>query len=249
MEDINLHIFKDLESLSLAALEKFLAVANQSIAARGRFLVALNGGGTPQRLFELLAAAPDKIDWTRAHAFWGDERLVPASDPGNNYALAKQTLFDHVSIPAENIHRVNTDLSTGSGQRLDPAEAVADYCLLLKRFAAPPFAWPRFDLVLLGMGDDGHTASLFPGSPVDASAPVVAVTANYQGRPANRITLTPPVFNSAREIFFLVCGASKADALSHVLNRGSEARFPAARIRPNDGTVHWFVDEAAAGKL
>jgi len=236
-----LKIFKNLDDLSRAAAQEFLATANEAISARGQFLVALNGGGTPKRLFELLASTPDKMDWSRAHVFWGDERLVPVSESQNNYAMAKQTLLDRVPIPAENIHRVNTDL--------DPAEAVADYIRTLERFATSPLRWPRFDLVLLGMGDDGHTASLFPGSPVEESVPVVAVTADYQGRPANRITLTPPVFNSAHKILFLVSGASKADALRHVLNGDSEVQFPAVRIHPTTGTVQWFVDEAAAGQL
>ena len=244
-----LRIFKDLNALSQAAAQEFITVANEAISERGQFLVALNGGDTPKRLFELLASSPHKIDWTRAHVFWGDERLVPASDPENNYAMAKQTLLNHVAIPIENIHRINTDPSTGSGQRLEPAEAVADYVQTLKRFAPAPLDWPRFDLVLLGMGDDGHTASLFPGSPVEVTEPVIAVTADYQGRPANRITLTPLVLNGARKILFLISGASKAEALRRVLNGDSQVQFPAARIHPTDGMVNWFVDEAAASKL
>ena len=236
-----LRIFKDLNALSQAAAQEFITVANEAISERGQFLVALNGGDTPKRLFELLASSPHKIDWTRAHVFWGDERLVPASDPENNYAMAKQTLLNHVAIPIENIHRINTDLS--------PAEAATDYTLTLKRFASPPLNWPRFDLVLLGMGDDGHTASLFPGSPVEVTEPVIAVTADYQGRPANRITLTPLVLNGARKILFLISGASKAEALRRVLNGDSQVQFPAARIHPTDGMVNWFVDEAAASKL
>ena len=236
-----LRIFKDLETLSRAAANYFVMSANKAISEQGRFLVALNGGATPKYLLELLASTPDKIDWMRAHVFWGDERLIPVDDPESNYGMAKRILLSRVAIPADNIHRINTDLT--------PAETVADYSLTLKRFASPPLTWPRFDLVLLGMGDDGHTASLFPNSPVNEVEPVIAVIADYQGRPANRITLTPLVFNSAREVLFLVSGASKAEALKHVLKGDSEVQFPAARIHPTNGTINWFVDEAAASKL
>lgn len=234
-------IFPNLETLSHAAAETFITIANESTEQRGQFFVALNGGGTPKRLFELLASAPDKMDWSRTHVFWGDERMVPADDPENCYGMAKRILLDHVAIPADHIHRVRTDLA--------PAEAVADYIRTLELYASPPLAWPRFDLVLLGMGDDGHTASLFPGSPVTVSEPVLSVTANYQGRPANRVTLTPLVFNSARDVIFMAAGASKAEALKRVLNGDSEVQFPAARIHPTDGNITWFVDEVAAQKL
>ena len=233
--------FKDSEALGRGSAAFFISSAKQAISAHGRFLVALNGGGTPRRLFELLASAAGKMDWPHTHVFWGDERYVPSNDPESNYRMAKEILLDRVPIPLDHIHRINTDLA--------PAEAVADYSLTLKRFAELPLDWPRFDLILLGMGDDGHTASLFPGSPVNITDPVIAVTANYQGRPASRITLTLPVINSAREILFLVSGASKAEALKHVLNGDSEVQFPAARIKPTNGVLTWFVDETAASKL
>jgi 6-phosphogluconolactonase len=236
-----LRVFHDLESLSRAAATHFIQIANESIAQRGRFLVALNGGGTPKRLFQLLAAAPDKMDWSRTHVFWGDERLVPPDDAESCYGLAKGLLLDFVPIPADHIHRVLT--------HLEPAEAASDYARTLQRFAPPPLAWPRFDLALLGMGDDGHTASFFPNSPTDVSEPVIPVVARYQDRPARRVTLTPPVFNSAREIMFLVAGASKAEALKRVLNGENPLQYPAARIQPTDGTILWLVDDAAAGKL
>lgn len=236
-----LRVFDDLESLSRAAAAYFIQVATDAIAARGRFLVALNGGGTPKRLFQLLASEPDEMDWSRAHVFWGDERCVPPDDAESSYALAKELLLDHVPVPAENIHRVRTEQ--------EQTEAATDYARTLQRFASAPLAWPRFDLVLLGMGDDGHTASLFPGSPVDVTEPVIAVSADYQGRPARRITLTPSVFNSARNVMFLVSGKSKADALKHVLKADDPLHYPAARIHPSEGTTMWMVDEAAASHL
>jgi 6-phosphogluconolactonase len=241
MERQMLRIFPDLEHISHAAAAIFIDAAHAAIAQRGRFLVALNGGGTPKRLFQLLAAAPDKMDWSRTHVFWGDERLVPPDDAESCYGLAKGLLLDRVPIPADNVHRVNTNL--------EPAAAASDYALTLSRFATPPLAWPRFDLVLLGMGDDGHTASLFPGSPVDVVEPVLPVVAHYQDRPARRVTLTQLVFNSAREVLFLVAGASKAEALKHVLNLENPLQFPASRIQPTDGTTMWLVDDAAAQQL
>jgi 6-phosphogluconolactonase len=237
-------IYKNIDDLSRAAAEIFTESVSQAITQRGKFLVALSGGSTPNQLYQLLASAPyrDQIDWERAHVFWGDERCVPADDRGNNYFQARQALLDQVNIPADNVHRV---LST-----LEPASAALEYARTLKEFAAPPLAWPRFDLVLLGMGDDGHTASLFPGSPVNETEPVIAVTANYQDRPANRVSLTPMVFNSARRVIFLVTGLGKAVTLTQVLSDiYTMDLLPAQRIQPIDGEVLWLVDEAAASKL
>jgi 6-phosphogluconolactonase len=147
-------------------------------------------------------------------------------------------LIKHLPIPSENIHRVASDL--------EPDAAATDYARVLKEYAVPPLDWPRFDLVLLGMGEDGHTASLFPGSPVDATEPVIAVTAHYQGRPAQRVTLTPLVFNAARQVVFLVTGANKAVTLTGVFgDYNSVEQIPAKRIQPTDGKVTWLVDEAA----
>jgi len=237
-------IFKDIHELSLTAANLFIESASQSIAQRGRFLVALSGGSTPARLYQLLAGAPyrDQMDWSKVHVFWGDERCVPKDDPGNNYFQARQSLLDHVNIPADHIHRVQSDL--------EPASAAVEYAQTLKEFSAPPLEWPRLDLVLLGMGDDGHTASLFPNSPVDVTAPVIAVTANYQDRPANRVSLTPLVFNGARRVIFLITGLSKAVTLTRVFSDITNMDLlPAQRIRPTNGELLWLVDEAAASKL
>jgi 6-phosphogluconolactonase len=229
-------IFKDSDELSRVAADMFVTLATQAIRERGRFIVALSGGSTPTALYRLLAREP--LDWTRVHIFWGDERLVPPDDPESSYGQAREVLLKHLPIPSENIHRVASDL--------EPDAAATDYARVLKGFAAPPLDWPRFDLVLLGMGEDGHTASLFPGSPVDATEPVIAVTAHYQGRPAQRVTLTPLVFNAARQVVFLVTGANKAVTLTGVFgDYNSVEQIPAKRIQPTDGKVTWLVDEAA----
>jgi 6-phosphogluconolactonase len=233
--------FKDISELSQYAARSFIGIANKAIAERGRFLVALSGGSAPMRLYELLGNQfHSEVDWSRAHFFWGDERCVPVDDAGNSYGQTKKVLFD--KIGTTNIHRVISELT--------PDSAAMDYAHTLKVFSDPPLDWPRFDLVLLGMGDDGHTASLFPNSPVDVTSPTLAVTANYQDRPANRVTLTQLVINDAREIWFLVAGRNKAETLLNVLDGAYKPKlYPAQRIKPVDGNLFWMIDEEAASLL
>jgi 6-phosphogluconolactonase len=244
MASPTIHTLKNLDEISRRAAELFVETASESISERGRFLVALSGGNTPMGLFRLLASASyrEKVDWGKTQLFWGDERCVAPDDPGSSYGQAKEALLDHILIPAENVHRIPSGPS--------PAAAATDYARVLRDFATLPHDWPRFDMVLLGMGDDAHTASLFPGSPVEVSSPTLAVTAQYQGRPAQRITLTPVVFNAARRIVFLVSGASKAEPLVKVLfGDYHPENLPAQRIQPTDGEVIWLVDEAAGSRL
>ncbi|MGE5072452.1 MAG: 6-phosphogluconolactonase [Anaerolineae bacterium] len=239
----DVRVFDDLDSLSAAAAALFTEACASAVAERGRALVALSGGSTPAGLYSLLARPPylHQVDWPRLHVFWGDERLVPPTDPQSNYRQAYDAFLSRVPIPDANIHRVPVELP--------PSGAAQAYALTIKQFADSPLLWPRLDLVLLGMGDDGHTASLFPGSPVDLTVPAVAVTGDYQGRPANRVTLTPPVFNAARRVLFLVSGQSKSQSLAHVLYGSYQPdRLPAQRIRPTDGELIWLVDRAAASR-
>jgi 6-phosphogluconolactonase len=237
-----IRVFKDINELSQYAANLFVETANRSIAERGRFLAALSGGNTPMRLYELLGNSfQDRVDWTQTHFFWGDERCVPVDDAGNSYGRTKKVLFDKINIPDENIHRILSEL--------EPDSASREYARTLTVFAEPPLAWPRFDLTLLGMGDDGHTASLFPNSPMDVDSPTLVVTANYQGRPANRVTLTQKVLNSSRNVLFMVAGKSKAVTLSRVLSdKYIPVELPAQRIAPQNGTLTWLVD-AEAGSL
>lgn len=239
----DLRIFEEFERLSRHAANLFIEQANRAILERNRYLVALNGGSTPTRLFQLLASKyGDQVDWSKIHIFWGDERCVPPTDEGSNYRQAYDLLLSKVSIPESNIHRVQGEL--------DPVAASNEYTKTLKRFAEPPLEFPRFDLVYLGMGEDGHTASLFPDSPVEVGEPVIAVTANYQDRPANRVTLTQLVINQARMVVFMATGEKKADTLAQVLSdRYNPAQYPAQRIDPEDGQLIWLVDESAASNL
>jgi 6-phosphogluconolactonase len=238
-----IRVFKDMEELSHAAANLFEERAAESITEQNRFLVALNGGNTPNRLFQLLARKlHEDLDWSKVHVFWGDERCVPPEDAGSSYGQARDLLLSHVPVIGSNIHRIKGELG--------PIKASREYALILKEFASPPLEWARFDLVYLGLGEDGHTASLFPGSPVDVSEPVMPVTAHYQDRPADRVTLTPVVFNSARRIVFMATGEIKAHALAEVLSdRYNPELYPAQRIKPTDGRLIWLLDEAAASKL
>jgi len=190
------------------------------------------------------------VPWERVHVFWGDERAVPPDHPGSNYRQAREALLDHVPLPPGNVHRMRGELEPG-----DAARAYADE---LRAFFGAP--WPVFDLLLLGMGDDGHTASLFPGSTLlitgastalrETVQPVLGLTAHYQDRPARRVTLTPPAINAARNVFFLVSGASKAQALRAVLQGPRQPDlFPAQIVRPTNGRLLWLVDEDAASLL
>ena len=239
----DIRIFKDLEALSHEAANLFIEQAAHTIKERGRFLVALNGGSTPNRLFQLLATDyRDKVDWSKVHVFWGDERCVPPEDSGSSYGQARGALFTHVPIPETNIHRV-------IGEH-EPAVASKEYAITLKEFADAPFDFPRFDLVYLGMGEDGHTASLFPGSPVDVTEPTLPVTAQYQDRPANRVTITQLVFNQAHMVVFMATGEKKANTLAQVLSDSYNPELlPAQRIEPKNGQLIWLVDEGAAGQL
>lgn len=242
-----IEIFPDLDSLAQAAAERFSALAREAVAGRGQFLVCLSGGSTPLAMYRLLAGPRycDNLPWDKMIFLWGDERLVPPDDPQSNYGQAWKTLLGRVAVRAENVVRVRGELPA--------AEAAAAYAAELRRLAGPssPQPWPRLDLVLLGLGSDGHTASLFPGSdPAQGeSCPVLAVSGDYQGRPAARVTLAPAVFNTARQVIFLVAGGDKAIALTATLGAARDPRrWPAQRIQPAAGRITWLVDAAARGE-
>jgi 6-phosphogluconolactonase len=228
-------VFDDAEALAHHAAQWLGAAAQHS---SGRFAVALSGGSTPRRLYELLADA--ELPWKRVHWFWGDERFVPPDHPDSNYRMAREALLSRAPVPGTNIHAIRTEGVT-------PEDAAAGYEAALKRFYGAETLSrerPLFDAVLLGIGEDGHTASLFPGHAAldETQRWVVAV----RGAKAQaRITLTYSALQSSRETAFLVAGAAKKDALRRA--QAGERATPAGRLRPA-GDVHWFVDRAAAGK-
>jgi 6-phosphogluconolactonase len=236
-------VLEGAEEVARAAAERFVELAQAAVGERGRFAAALSGGSTPRRAYELLAGEDyrGRVDWPRAHLFFGDERMVPPDDSESNYRMAGEALLSRVPIPPENVHRIN-----GLGDALANARLYEDE---LRTFFNDD-AWPRFDLVLLGMGDDGHTASLFPGTAaLDERAAWVA--ANWVEKfNAYRVTLTAPAINRAAHVLFLVTGAGKAEALGEVLRGEPDPRrLPSQLIRPLDGALEWLVDRAAAARL
>jgi 6-phosphogluconolactonase len=234
-------IVPDSAALAQTAAQEFHRLAEAAVRERGRFSVALSGGNTPRSVYSLLAAEHKDLPWDRIHAFFGDERHVPPDHPDSNFRMASESLLSRVPIPTANIHRIHAEL--------DPEAAANQYDSELRDFFhLLDHDWPRFDLVLLGLGDDGHTASLFPGSQAlkDVSHLVVA---NWVDKlQAFRITLTFPVLNHALETFFLVSGAGKVQILSDVLRPGVN-KYPAQSIHPTDGRLLWLVDRDAGGLL
>jgi 6-phosphogluconolactonase len=244
---VEVEVFPDSRALIRAEAERVVTIARASVAARGRCLLALAGGSTPRPLYELLAepAYAPRIDWSRTHLFWGDERCVPPDHPDSNYRMTREALIDRVPLPPENVHRI-------AGEK-DPHEAATDYERLLERFIGPgPTPSRSFDLALLGMGADGHTASIFPGSAAVSAHDHWALPIHVE-RPREmwRVTLTPMVFNAAGDVTFLVTGTDKAARLEEVLRQGDGPLPPppARLIRPVSGELHWMVDAAAGARL
>jgi 6-phosphogluconolactonase len=238
-------IVQDLQELSTVAADRFARLAAGAVAAHGRFSAALSGGGTPQGMYRRLAEAHgpgsgQPIPWRQVHLFWGDERAVPPTDPENNFGQAWQAFIKHVPIPSGQVHRIRTDLA--------PEAAAHIYAAELEAFFGS--AWPEFDLVLLGMGEDGHVAALFPGSPAlaERTQPVTVSTAEYQGRPAQRVTLTLPAINAARHVLLLVSGAAKAPTVRAVIDRSSD-HLPAQQVCPSHGRLTWVLDQDAASEI
>jgi 6-phosphogluconolactonase len=229
----------------MADLSRRVAVAavgtiNDAVRTRGKCSIVLSGGSTPRTLYSLLASEfREQIPWTHVHLFWGDERYVPPEDPRGNFRMAKETLLDHVPCPAENIHRMPTHFPAAD-------TAARDYERTLRSEFVKE--WPDFDLVLLGLGDDGHTASLFPGSVALAERTRWVVAAHAPAEPRLRLTLTLPALTRAATVYFLAAGSDKAHALRHVLQgAGDWIRYPAAGVRLGTGNVIWWVDREAAG--
>jgi 6-phosphogluconolactonase len=239
-------------SLARAVAERFVDFADRSVAARGRFLVALAGGSTPREAYGLLASDEmvSWVDWSRVHLFWGDERCVPPEHPDSNYRMARQTLLDRVPLPGENVHRIRGELL--------PERAADEYERELRALAAEQ-ARPdtsggdevlRVDLVLLGMGEDGHTASLFPGTAAmeERSRWVVAQRGPAAG--AWRVTLTPVVINAAANIAIVVSGSGKAERLRQALTTPPQPQIlPVQAVQPTNGRLVWMVDAGAAALL
>ncbi|HSN76505.1 MAG TPA: 6-phosphogluconolactonase, partial [Anaerolineae bacterium] len=239
----NLTIYLDKEAFIAGAAEFMVERAVEALAQRGRWTVALAGGGTPQPIYARLAEAgsAQRIDWSRVHVFFGDERCLPPDDPLSNYRMAREALLDFVPLPPDNVHRIRGED--------DPALAALAYEQTIQRLFRT-MAPPAFDLICLGMGDNGHTASLFPGTAALREQARWVVPQYVEVMQTWRVTMTAPLLNAARHAAFFVEGAGKADMLQRVLHGPYDPDvLPAQMIQPTGGQLHWLVDAATAGRL
>ena len=237
-------VFPDIDALSRGALDELMRVMAEAVRERGRFSIALSGGRTPEKMYRLWAERErqsPQTPWDKVHLFWGDERYVPKDDRLSNYCMTCEALIAHVPIPAGNVHRV-----PGPEDFATPEAAAEAYDAELRKFFG--VGAPAFDLQLLGLGGEGHTASLFPGSPALEEKRRLVMAVEAPAKPSRRLTLTPVVLNQARNTFFLVAGADKREiirALQAEPDSGG-SQYPAGRVRPG-GPVLWFLDRAAMG--
>jgi 6-phosphogluconolactonase len=234
-----IHVYPGVKEASVAAAEFFVEAALQAVRARGRFCVALSGGNSPRRTYELLARLPysPKVPWQETHIFWGDERFVPQDSPLSNAGMALGLLLRRVRIPPSQVHPMPVDLP--------PRQAADEYEKLLRRFFGRRA--PRFDLILLGLGANGHTASLFPHTDVLRIRKRWVEAVYLPEQKMYRLTLTAPLINQARQVLFLVFGKEKTEAVHRVLEgRRRPSEFPAQLIRPKNGKLFWFLDKNSA---
>lgn len=233
------------QDLFQAAAEEVIRLATEAVSQRGRFTIALSGGSTPKNLYTLIAAnASATLPWDQMFFFWGDERHVPLDDPESNYRMAKEALLSKVPIPPANVFPIPAEKEDAA------AGAEAYERTVRKFFALNNNEFPNFDLILLGMGPDGHTASLFPESPALQEKSRLVVANWVEKLKTSRITFTLPVLNAARCVAFVVSGADKAAVLHEVLEGSAPAdKYPSKLVRPTNGRLIWFLDRAAASQL
>jgi len=226
-----------------AAAEEFTRIGREAIAVRNRFTVALSGGSTPKALYSLLAANYAAFDWNRTFLFFGDERHVPPDHSDSNYRMVNESLLGKIQIPEANVSRVKAE-------NPDAAAAAIDYQAQMQSFfALAPGQFPRFDLILLGMGPDGHTASLFPGSEGLKEQSKLVIANWVEKFKTWRISFTLPVLNNAGEVMFMASGPDKANMVQKVLEAKSTTPYPSQLVWPSDGTLIWLLDQAAAKNL
>jgi 6-phosphogluconolactonase len=237
---MHLHIYKDEEELAIALANWIEVLIRKTLEVKDRFSIALSGGESPKKLYQKLASDPyrEKINWGRLHIFWGDERVVPFNDERSNAKMGYDNLLSQVNIPTEQVHSIWTDIP--------PEQSAKQYEKILHQYFDDKQT--TFDLVLLGLGEDGHTLSLFPGSKIlqDGSSWVNAVDSKEKGE---RITLMPAVVNRSSAVAFLVKGKNKAKVLQNILEEKEPQNYPAQVIQPLNGELHWFVDEESAKYL
>jgi len=238
-----IEVLSDLEALSHRAASIFVSASRNSIAAKKRFAVAISGGSTPRRLYTILGSETyrDQVDWQSVHFFWADERCVSKDDEASNFKMAFDAFLSKIALPEENIHRIKGEEA--------PDKAARDYEKEIRRFHGGS-EWPEFDLIILGVGEDGHTASLFPGSKAIEETIRLAIPVYLEERKKNRVTLTLPVLNNADQVLFLVAGHSKAAVLSEIFGEAERRKLlPAGLINLVHRNMVWLIDQEAAGKL
>lgn len=237
-----LHVLPTPEEAAQAAASFVANLADKSVSTEGRFTIALSGGTTPRHLYEILASSPhaERTAWDGWHIFWGDERCVPTGHNDSNFRMAREALLERVSIPPSQIHRMRGEI--------DPEKAADEYEIVLRDVFKTPT--PSFDLILLGIGEDGHTASLFPGTQVLKEQSRLVVAYWVRHLEAHRITFTLPLINAAKTVAFLVTERSKGGVVKQALDpKPQTPEIPAAMVRPTSGAVHWFLTGGAAIQL
>ena len=242
---ISIVVHKNKKELAFTVAKKFLQKAVDAANLQRNFYVSLSGGNTPKALFKQLADAPfaGAIPWANIHLFWGDERCVPPNHPESNFGMTKAMLLDHIDIPAQNIHRIH-------GEATPVLEAKRYAAHLRNVLPVNAHRAPVFDWVFLGMGNDGHTASLFPGTDFWRIRNKICTAAEHPVTGQQRISLTLPVINAALEVTFLVTGAAKAEILAEIVGKtGRYRKYPAAKVQPLSGKISWQIDAAAAAQL
>jgi 6-phosphogluconolactonase len=236
-----LQVYRDPDALAQGLADLFITTGRIALGDRGAFAVALSGGNTPRAAYELLAQEPrrNELSWSDVFIYFGDERCVPPTDEQSNYRMAQKTFLDAIRIPPANVHRIQGEI--------DPEKAANEYASIIRTDLGEP---PRFDLVLLGLGPDGHTASLFPGTPPDTDDGALVRAVYAQSQAMWRVTITPMVINAARAVAFAVEGADKAAVLAAVYEGPRDpTKYPAQIVAPSTGQLTWLVDELAAGML
>lgn len=232
-----IRVLPDAANLAFAAAGEFARAASSS---KGPFRVALSGGNTPKDFLAKLASEPlkSRVPWSRLQIFWSDERCVPADHPDSNYRMAREALLSKVPVSPENIFRVPTELT--------PPEAAKSYEETIVKLLGPS---PAFDWIFLGMGPDGHTASLFPGTPVVSESVRFVQSVHVESKNSDRVTFTVPLINRSKRVVFVVSGADKAATTKSVLENAATPTHPASLIRPEGGELTWLLDQAAASAL
>jgi 6-phosphogluconolactonase len=237
-----IHIFPDAAEMAKALAAEMANEINNAASSGRKLSVALSGGSTPKLLFSDLADFySGTIEWNNVQFFWGDERCVPPNDPESNYGVARKLLFEKIPIPEQNIKRI-------IGEN-DPLEEALRYASVIKNNLDSNNGWPVFDLMILGMGEDGHTASIFPGREDMFSSDEICMVATHPVTRQKRITITGNVINNSKKLIFVVSGKNKAGILSVIMEGNNSATYPAGLVKPVSGNLHWYIDREAAERI